>query len=290
MEVKTSIRFYENVPVRAVWDPATSKWWWAATDLVSAFLKSEAPRIYWNAAKTRHPELKSLTKQFKLTAADGKRYETDVLSDEGISTFLSLVKNAKYPAIQQWLKGSLDPLDSQSRTKAYQLYDSPLLNDIEIGTSQGLQQIHAYLFGGLYSFAGQIRTQNISKGGFLFANARYLKTTLETIDQMPETDFDAILAKYIEMNIAHPFMEGNGRSTRIWLDLLLKKRLGQVVDWSRIDKDAYLAAMEQSPLNPEPIKHLLKAGLTTDVKNREIFMKGIDYSYYYEGVNLPEKL
>lgn len=288
MGIKTSIRFYENVPVRAVWDPDTSKWWWAATDIVTAFLPSQAPRIYWNAAKTRHPELRALTKQFKLTAADGKRYETDVLSDEGVHVFLLNVKNAKYPSIQKWLQGALDPIDNQSRTKAYQLYDSPLLSDLEIGTRQGLQQIHAYLFGDLYPFAGQIRTQNISKGGFLFANADYLKTTLAQIDAMPEGSYEEIIAKYIEMNIAHPFMEGNGRSTRIWLDLILKKRLGQVVDWSRIDKEAYLKAMEASPLHPEPIKRLLATALTSDVKNREIFMKGIDYSYYYEGVDLPK--
>ena len=145
-----------------------------------------------------------------------------------------------------------------------------------------LQQIHAYLFGGLYDFAGQIRQVNISKGGFTFAPAAFLHQTLENIEQMPEGSFDEIADKYVEMNVAHPFREGNGRTTRIWLDLILKKRLGMCVDWSRIDKYDYLAAMERSVADNTEIKRLLRNALTDKVNDREMFMKGIDYSYYYE--------
>lgn len=285
MEQKTSIRYFEGKPVRTVWDDETSAWWYAATDVVSAFLSSDAPRIYWNAAKRRYPELSTFCKQLKVTASDGKRYDTDVLKEEGVHHFLLIVRSAKYPQVEKWLKGSLDPLDEQSKKKAYQLWDSPLLETIEVGTTNGLQQIHAYLFGGLYDFAGQIRTQNISKGGFLFANCQYLGETLRKIDQMSEKTVDEIVAKYVEMNIAHPFMEGNGRSTRIWLDLILKKSLGQCVDWSKIDKKDYLSAMEKSPINPEPIERLIISALTNRTEDRAIFMKGIDYSYYYEEID-----
>lgn len=159
-----------------------------------------------------------------------------------------------------------------------------LLDSVEVGTVKGLQQIHAYLFGGLYDFAGQIRQVNISKGGFTFAPAAFLHQTLSNIESMPEETFEQIVDKYVEMNVAHPFREGNGRTTRIWLDLILKKRLGVCVDWSRIDKYAYLSAMERSVADSRAIKHLLGEALTDKVDDREIFMKGIDYSYYYEEI------
>lgn len=173
-------------------------------------------------------------------------------------------------------------IDSKSRDKAYQLWDSSLLKTIEPGTSKGLQQIHAFLFGGLYDFAGQIRQKNISKGGFQFAVSRFLGQTLRLIEQMPDETLEQIVNKYVEMNIAHPFMEGNGRSTRIWLDLLLKARLQRCVDWSQIDKDDYMSAMKQSPVTPKPLKQLIAGVLTPLIDDREMFMKGIDYSYYYE--------
>ena len=162
------------------------------------------------------------------------------------------------------------------------MFESSFINSIEVGTTKGLQQIHAYLFGGLYEFAGQIRQKNISKGGFQFAPTRFLGDTLHQIDAMPETTLDEIVAKYVEMNIAHPFMEGNGRSTRVWLDLILKKRLKQCVDWSKIGKQDYMNAMVKSSLNNSSLKKLLKNALTTEINSREMFMKGIDYSYYYE--------
>ena len=168
------------------------------------------------------------------------------------------------------------------KTVDYTLFESGLLQSLEPGTVKCLQQIHAYLFGGLYSFAGQIRTVNISKGGFSFAPAQYFSTTLPAIERMPETSFDEIVAKYVEMNVAHPFMEGNGRSTRIWLDLMLKRALKKCIDWSKVDKRSYLDAMRASVADSSALKALLSPALTSKIHDRETFMKGIDYSYYYE--------
>jgi len=165
------------------------------------------------------------------------------------------------------------------------LFESSLYDTLEVGTVNGLRQIHAYLFGGLYDFAGQIRTMNIAKGGFRFALAQYLPETLKSIEKMPESTLDEIIDKYVEMNAAHPFMEGNGRSMRIWLDLLLKKNLKRCVDWSRVGKKAYLTAMERSVTDSAPIKSLLSPALTDRISDREMFMKGVDYSYYYEQVD-----
>ena len=173
-------------------------------------------------------------------------------------------------------------IDWRSRTKAYALFESGLMESMKPGTVECLRQIHAYLFGGLYEFAGQIRDKNISKGGFLFALAQHLKPALTQIERMPEATFDEIIAKYIEMNVAHPFLEGNGRSTRIWLDLMLKKNLKQCVDWSRVNKNDYLAAMRESVSDGVRLKELLRGALTDRIDDREMFMKGIDYSYYYE--------
>ena len=182
----------------------------------------------------------------------------------------------------EWFTYSDQSIDGKSKTKAYALFESSLINSIEIGTTKGLQQIHAYLFGGLYDFGGQIRQKKISKGGFQFTAAHFLGETLKQIEAMPETTFDEIVNKYVEMNIAHPFMEGNGRSTRIWLDLILKKRLKKCVDWSKIGKRDYMNAMMQSSTNSSVLKKLLKNALTNKINDREIYMKGIDYSYYYE--------
>ena len=164
------------------------------------------------------------------------------------------------------------------------MFDSEIINDIEVGTFRGLQQIHSFLFGGLYAFAGQVRDKNISKDNFTFANVSFLNEILVSVENMEESTFEQILDKYIEMNIAHPFMEGNGRATRIWLDLMLKKNLSLVVDWSLIEKSDYLTAMKQSPNSDINIKTLLKGALTNKINSRELFMKGIDYSYYYEEV------
>lgn len=173
-------------------------------------------------------------------------------------------------------------LDRKSLEKAYRLFETGDINHFEIGTTKGLQQIHRYLFEGLYDFAGQIRTKNISKGDFRFANALYLNEILVKIEQMPESSFEEIIAKYVEMNIAHPFMEGNGRTMRIWLDMLLKTKLKKVVNWQFVDKTLYLQAMERSPVNDLELKTLLLANLTDEINNRDIIFKGIEQSYYYE--------
>lgn len=173
-----------------------------------------------------------------------------------------------------------------SKTKALELYDTGLLDTFAVGTFAGLAAIHRYLFENVYAFAGQMRTVNIAKGNFRFAPVMYLAAALESIDRMPQTTYDEIIEKYVEMNVAHPFREGNGRSTRIWLDCILKKELHQVIDWSQVDKSDYLLAMERSPVKDVEIKALLRAALTDKVQDREVYMKGIDASYHYEGYHV----
>lgn len=173
-----------------------------------------------------------------------------------------------------------------SKTKAIELFESDVLNSLEIGTFAGLAKIHEFLFSEIYDFAGKLRTVNIAKGNFRFAPVMYLEAALKNIDNMPQSTFDEIIEKYVEMNVAHPFREGNGRSTRIWLDCILKKKLGQVIDWSKVDKEDYLLAMERSPIKDIEIKVLLKAALTDKVNDRDVYMKGIDASYHYEGYNV----
>ena len=173
-----------------------------------------------------------------------------------------------------------------SKKKAVALFESGTLDQLEAGKFSALQAIHKYLFEDIYDFAGAIRTVNLAKGNFRFASAMYLEAALAQSDKMPQSYFDAIIEKYVEMNIAHPFREGNGRSMRIWLDLMLKKELGQVIDWSKVDKEAYLMTMERSPIQDMEIKYILKAALTDEVNSREIYMKGIDHSYYYEGYTI----
>lgn len=286
---KVSFRFFNDMVVRAVWDEENAKWWFSVPDVVGVLNGQNdyaKNRNYWkylkHKLKNSSPQLVSETNQLKLMAADGKSYITDVLDSSGIVELAKSMPNNKAAGFIEWFVNGENTVDGKSKEKAYSLFGSSLLDSIEVGTVSGLQQIHAYLFGGLYDFAGQIRQVNISKGGFAFAPAAFLHQALANIELMPEGNFDEIVDKYVEMNVAHPFREGNGRTTRIWLDLILKKRLGMCVDWSRIDKYAYLSAMERSVVNTAAIKDLLRDALTDKVDDREIFMKGIDYSYYYE--------
>ena len=279
---KTSIRFFEDIPVRAVWDEQTAKWWFCAMDIVEALTKSKNPRVYWATVKRINPELIAICKQLKLKAKDGKFYNTDVVDESGLNTIIALIPSKKGEIFSKWMKNLETSIDEKSRIKAYELFEKGFIDNIEIGTVRGLQQIHGYIFGGLYDFAGQIRTLNIAKGGFAYAPAMFLNESLKKIEAMPENTFNAIVKKYVEMNVAHPFMEGNGRSTRIWLDLILKKNLGLCVDWSKINKKEYLSAMEKSVVNDKNLTALLKSALTDEIENREIIIKGIDYSYYYE--------
>jgi cell filamentation protein len=215
-------------------------------------------------------------------AADGKKYLTDTLDSEGIIALAKHFPNNKAIKFLDWFLYSDTSIDGQSKKKAYTLFESNLIHDFEVGTSKGLQQIHGYLFGGLYDFAGQIREKSISKGGYQFVYAQHLKNALQQIDALPQSTLEEILVKYTEMNKAHPFMEGNGRSTRIWLDMMLKKHLKKCVDWSKISKENYMNAMISSTVDSSVLKQLLETALTAKINDREMFMKGIDYSYYYE--------
>ena len=286
---KISIRFYKDYKVRAIWDEEHNHWWFSVLDIVGAINAQdnhEKNRNYWKYLKAKlrkeQSEVVSDTTQLKLTASDGKKYNTDVISQAGVDKLAKTIRNPQAMAFLDWFTYSDNTIDGQSRKKAYTLWESNLVADKDVGSVKALQQIHAYLFGGLYDFAGKIRSKTIAKGNTLFCLAEYLHQNLKNIEQMPETTFDEIVDKYVEMNIAHPFMEGNGRSTRIWLDLIFKKRLKMCVDWSKIDKREYLDAMVASHTDSGRIRELLKQALTDRIEDREIFMKGIDYSYYYE--------
>ena len=283
---KISIRFFNDQEVRAAWDYDSNRWLFSVVDVIAVLTDSKNPRNYWKVLKHRLTkagnELVTNCNQLKLVASDGKRYLTDCLPQDELLRLIESVPSKHASAFARWLITGENQIDSKSRDKAYQLWDSTLLQTIEVGTARGLQQIHAFLFGGLYDFAGQIRQKNIAKGGFQFAVSRFLGETLAQIEQMPETTIEEIVDKYVEMNIAHPFMEGNGRSTRIWLDLIVKRSLKKCVDWRQIDKTDYMEAMRLSPVNSQRIRELITDALTDKINDREMFMKGIDYSYYYE--------
>lgn len=286
---KKSIRFFNDREVRAVWDEEHSKWWFSATDIVRAINNEDdykKCRNYWKYLKGKMGkdgiELVSVTNHFKFQAPDGKQRAADALDAECVQTLAKNYPNNRARAFLEWFTYSDNSIDGQSKKKAYTLMESGLLETMWPGTIKCLQQIHAFLFGGLYDFAGKIRTKTISKGNTIFCLAEHLHSFLQSVEQMPQTNFDEIVDKYVEMNMAHPFMEGNGRSTRIWLDLILKKQLGSCVDWSKITKRDYLNAMIESETDSNRIRELLRDALTDRIDDREIFMKGIDYSYYYE--------
>ncbi len=286
---KISIRFFDDREVRAVWDEENSKWYFSVLDIVAVLTDQNdytKNRNYWKYLKAKlkkeNSQVVSATTQLKFLAPDGKMRLADLLDYKGIIDLGKEFPSKKANRFIEWFTYGDESIDGKSKTKAYALFESSFIDNIEVGTAKGLQQIHAYLFGGLYEFAGQIRQKNISKGGFQFAVSRFLSETLMQIERMPENTFDEIAEKYVEMNIAHPFMEGNGRSTRIWLDLIFKKRIKKCVDWSKITKGDYMNAMMQSPTNSMVLKKLLQNALTNKINDREMFMKGIDYSYYYE--------
>jgi cell filamentation protein len=286
---KISIRFFDDREVRALWDEQNARWWFSVLDIVAVLTGQDdytKTRNYWKYLKAKlkkeNSEVVSATTQLKLLAPDGKKRLSDMLDYNGIIALGKQFPGKKANRFIEWFTYSDESIHGKSKTKAYALFESSFIDSIEVGTTKGLQQIHAYLFGGLYDFAGQIRQKNISKGGFQFAAAQFLDATLQQIDAMPESTLDEIVEKYVEMNIAHPFMEGNGRSARIWLDLILKKRLKRCVDWSRISKTDYMNAIIKSSVNSNTLKKLLKNALTDQIHSREMYMKGIDYSYYYE--------
>lgn len=289
---KKSIRFFNDREVRAVWDEEHNKWWFSAIDIVRAINDEDdykKCRNYWKYLKGKMlkegVQLVSATNQIKFAAPDGRQRAADALDAKGVQTLAKHYPNNRAVDFLDWFVYSDNSIDGKSKKKAYTLVESGLLDGMKPGTIECLQQIHAYLFGGLYDFAGQIREKTIWKDGTLFCRAEYLQENLKVIEKMPEETFDDIVNKYIEMNVAHPFMEGNGRSTRIWLDLIFKKQLRLCVDWSLIDKKDYLRAMRLSTTDKRPIKSLLQKAMTDRINDREIFMKGIDYSYYYEQEN-----
>ena len=286
---KVSIRFFDDREVRAIWDEENSKWRFSVLDIIAVLRNQDdynKNRNYWKYLKAKlkkeNSQVVSATTQLKFLAPDGKLRFADMLDYEGIialgKTFPGTIANR----FIEWFTYSPESIDGKSKTKAYALFETSFVDSIEVGTTKGLQQIHAYIFGGLYDFAGQIRTKNIAKGGYRFAFVQYLNSTLLEIDNMPETNLDEIVEKYVAMNKAHPFMEGNGRSTRIWLDLILKKQLKKCVDWSRISKTNYMNAMIISSVDSSVLHAQLKTAITSDINSREMYMKGIDYSYYYE--------
>ena len=283
---KISFRFYKDHEVRAIWSDEENKWYFSIVDIVAAITESPRPRVYWGTVKNRqkadYGQLYSKCIQLKLLAADGKCYATDCFAQEDVEEVVKTLPAKNTVDFLDWFTYSDNTIDGRSRKKAYTLWESNIVSVKDVGKVKSLQQIHAYLFGGLYDFAGKIRTKTISKGNTIFCLAEHLHSYLKTVEAMPETTFDEIVDKYVEMNAAHPFMEGNGRSTRIWLDMILKKRLGLCVDWSKIGKQDYRSAMIESEKDSSKIKSLLKQALTDRIDDREIFMKGIDYSYYYE--------
>lgn len=289
MTNKYSIRFYKDKEVRAIWDDENSKWWFSVVDVIwilnneNDYTKIRNYRKYLkNRLKKEKSQVVSDTNQFKMMAPDGKMRMTDVLDWDWIVVLAKNFPNNKVTDFLDWFLYSENSIDWQSRKKAYLLFENNLIHDEDIWTVKSLQQIHAYLFWWLYDFAWKIRQKNISKWGFRFATAEFLDNSLHKIESMPENTFDEIMNKYIEMNIAHPFMEWNWRTTRIWIDFIFKKKLKKCVDWSKINKNDYLNAMIESAWNPTKIKILVNWALTDKIKDRNVFMKWIDYSYYYE--------
>jgi len=286
---KISIRFFDNREVRAIWDDENNKWWFSVLDIISLltnqddYSKTRNYRKYLKAKfKKENNQLVSITTQLRFMAPDWKKRLADVFDYDWIISLWKTFPWIKANRFLEWFTYSDETIDWKSKIKAYALFESTFIDSIEVWTIKWLQQIHAYLFGWLYDFAWKIRQKNISKWWFQFAMAQFLENTLKEIEKMLENTFDEILDKYIEMNIAHPFMEWNWRSTRIWLDMIFKKQLKKCVDWSKISKNDYMISMIESVRNDIKIRNLIKNALTDKINDRDMFMKWIDYSYYYE--------
>ena len=286
-ENKDAIRIFQDKEIRSVWDSDGQRWLYSVVDMIGVLTESESPQTYWRVLKKRLLEEgnETVTKcnALKMKAKDGRMRLTDVTDTDGALALIQFVPSKRAEPFKRWIsKNWQNTIDEQSKVKAKQLFDTGVIDKIEVGTVNGLAQIHKYLFGGLYAFAGQIREQNISKGGSKFANALYLHDNLRNIERMPDSTYEEIIGKYVEMNVAHPFLEGNGRSMRIWLDLILKKNIKRCVDWQSVDKQDYLSAMRKSVSDDSEVRELLRGALTDKINDREIFMKGIEHSYYYE--------
>jgi len=286
MIIKYSIRFYKDTEVRAIWDETNSKWRFSAIDIVWVLSWSKNPQAYRRKLKQRLKaewnESVTNCHGLKMMAPDGKLRLTDVLDWDWIILLAKNFPNNNAKDFLDWFLYSENSVDWQSRKKAYALFETNLIQEEDIWTVKSLKQIHAYLFWWLYDFAWKIRQKNISKWWFRFATAEFLDDTLSKIESMSENTFDEIMDKYVEMNIAHPFMEWNWRTTRIRLDLIFKKNLKKCVDWSKINKNDYLNAMVESVSDSTEIRKLIKNALTDQINDRDMFMKWIDYSYYYE--------
>lgn len=280
MKAKTLIRYFDETPIRCRWEKNKNEWFYAVMDVIETLVKPAYPRKYWNTFKHRRPELLKKIKEMKLTSSDDKKYSTDVVGGEGVDYLLSYLSCSKKEEFSRWAKSLTNPLDEESRIKAYSLFDNGLLDEAEVGTFAGLQKIHAYLFDELYPYAGKLREENLPKGDKKLVDYKKLPETLKKIDEMPEGTLDEIIEKYIQMNEAHPFFDGNGVAMRIWLNQIFKKELNKIIDWSRIDKQDYLKAMQEKDV--AELDNLFFFAFAYGTDSKEVFIRGIDYSYYFE--------
>jgi len=282
MEIKSTYIVINNTNVKTIW--FKNQWYLSALDVVKAIINPKSVKTYWSKLKDRYSELKPHTIQIKFKSYDNKHHPMWFITMNGLNLLAYIVPIKNRKGLIELINDLRMSKDDQSKLKAYSLWNSGIYKCFDVGTISGLQQIHGYIFGGIYDFAGQIRNKNISKNGFLFSLCQHFIDILHNIDKMSQSTFDQIIEKYICMNIAHPFMEGNGRATRIWLDLILKKELNKCVDWSKISKQDYFKAMIKSHNDSSLLNKLLKQALTNKINDRETFIKGIDTSYYYEEI------
>ncbi|MDR0751565.1 MAG: Fic family protein [Christensenellaceae bacterium] len=286
MLTKILMHFFADKEVRSIWDSEKNIWWFAVPDIIDIISESTNHARYWRVFKSRLRKAGSETvtncNALKLCAAYGKMHLTDTLDDKGIIALAKEFPGKKANHFIEWFTCGDDTIDVKSKQKAYALFEISILGSIEFGPTNGLKQIHAHIFVGLCNFADKIRDANISKGGFTFVPVRILADNLKKTETILEATFEQLLDKYVEMNVVHTFREVNGRSMRIWLDLILKKNLKKCVDWSMIGRKEYLASMQKSVSNSTDIKALILPSLSDKINDREAFMKGVDYSYYYE--------